>query len=53
MLIKLIRADGLNKILNSTFNFLILGLEFLGLLTDPNFLHFDEIIESESLSILR
>jgi hypothetical protein len=52
MLIKLVRADGLDEILDSTFNLVILALELLRLLTDPFLLHLDELIESEGLGIL-
>ena len=52
MLVKLIGADGLNEIFNCTFDLVVLGLELLGLLSDPLFLHFDELVKSEGLSIL-
>jgi hypothetical protein len=53
MLIKLVRADGLDKILNCTFNLEVLGLELLGLFLDPFLLHLDEVIKSEGSGILR
>jgi len=53
MLIKLVRADGLNKILNSTFDFVILASKLLALNSNPLFLHFDEFVKSVCLSVLR
>jgi hypothetical protein len=53
MLIKLVAADGLDEILNSSFNLKVLGLEFLGLFLDPFLLHLDEVIKSEGSGILR
>jgi hypothetical protein len=53
MLIELVRADGLDKILNSSFNLEVLGLELLRLFLDPLLLHLDEVIKSEGLGILR
>jgi len=53
MLVKLIGANCLDKILDSTFDLVVLRLEFLGLLSDPLFLHLDEFVESEGLGILR
>jgi hypothetical protein len=52
MLIELIRTDSLNEIFNSSFNFVVLRLEFLGLFGDPFRLHLDELIKSEGLGIL-
>jgi hypothetical protein len=52
MLVKLIRANCLDKIFDSSFDLVVLGLEFLGFLSDPLFLHLDELIESEGLGIL-
>ena len=52
MLIKLVRADGLDKILNSSFNFVVLGLKLLRFFSDPFRLHLYELIKSEGLSIL-
>ena len=52
MLIKLIRADGLNEILNGSLNLVVLGLELLGFLSDPLLLHLDEVIKSVGLSVL-
>jgi hypothetical protein len=53
MLIKLIGADGLDEILNGTFNFVVLGLQLLGFNSDPIFLHLNELFKSVGLSILR
>jgi len=53
MLVKLVGADGLDKIFNCTFNFVVLGLELLRFFSDPVLLHGDEVIESEGLGILR
>jgi len=53
MLVKLIGANCLDKILDCTFDLVVLGLEFLGLLFDPLFLHLDECVKGEGLSILR
>ena len=52
MLIKLIRANGLDQILDGTFDLIVLALEFLRLLSDPFLLHLDELIKSEGLGIL-
>jgi hypothetical protein len=52
MLIKLVRADSLDEILNGSLDFVVLGLKLLGFLSDPFRLHFDELIKSESLGIL-
>jgi hypothetical protein len=52
MLIKLVRANGLNQILDSSFDLLVLAPELLGLLLDPLLLHLDELLESEGLRIL-
>jgi len=53
MLIKLIGADCLNEIFDCTLDLVVLRLELLGLFSDPLFLHLDEFVKSESLSILR
>jgi hypothetical protein len=53
MLIQLVRANSLDQVLNCTLDFLILGLKFLRLVTDPILLHFDKIVKGECLSILR
>ena len=45
MLIKLIRANGLDQILNGTFDFVILAPEFLGGRLNPVFLHLDEFVK--------
>jgi hypothetical protein len=52
MLVELVRANSLNEILNSAFDLLILRLELLSLLSNPNLLHLHEVIESEGLGIL-
>lgn len=52
MLVKLIRANCLDKILDSSFDLVVLGLEFLRFLSDPLFLHLDKFIKSEGLGIL-
>jgi hypothetical protein len=52
MLIKLIRADGLDEIFDSALDLVVLALELLRLLTDPFLLHFDELVKSEGLGIL-
>ena len=53
VLVKLVRADGLNKVFNSTFDFVIFASELLAFNCNPLFLHFDKFIKSVSLSILR
>ena len=53
MLVKLVRADGLDKIFYSSFYLIILGLELLRLFSDPLFLHGNEVVKSEGLGILR
>ena len=53
MLIKLVRADCLNQILNCALNLLVFRLQLLGLISNPSLLHLNEIIKSEGLSILR
>ena len=52
VLIKLVRADGLDKILDGTFDLVVLALELLRLFLDPLLLHLDELIKSEGLGIL-
>jgi hypothetical protein len=52
MLIQLVRANGLDQVLNSTFNFVILAAELLGLNSDPFLLHLDEFVKSVGLGIL-
>ena len=53
MLVKLVRANGLNEILDSALDLVVLRLELLGLLSDPFRLHLNELIKGESLGILR
>jgi len=53
MLVKLIGADDLDKVIDCAFNLVVLGLELLRLFSDPLSLHGDEVIEGESLGILR
>ena len=53
MLVKLVRADGLDKILNSSFDLVVLRLELLGLFSDPFGLHLNKLVKSEGLGILR
>lgn len=52
MLIELVRADGLNEILDGAFDFVVLALQLLRFFSDPLFLHLDELIKSEGLSVL-
>lgn len=52
MLIQLVRADGLDEVLNGRLDLLILRLELLGLLADPSLLHLDEVVKGECLGIL-
>jgi hypothetical protein len=52
VLIKLVRANGLNKIFNCSFNFDVLGLELLGLNSDPVLLHLDELLQCVGLGVL-
>lgn len=52
MLIKLVRANGLNQILNSSFNLLVLGDKFLRLNRDPVLLHLNKLLKSVSVGIL-
>lgn len=52
MLIKLVRADSLDKILNSSLDLVVLGLELLRLLSDPFLLHLDEVVKSVGLGVL-
>ena len=42
----------MNKIFNCSFNFDVLGLELLGLNSDPILLHFDELFECVGLGVL-
>ena len=53
MLVKLIRADGLDEIFDSSFNFVVLASKLLRLNGDPFFLHLYKLVKSVSLSILR
>lgn len=53
VLVELVGADSLDEVFHSTFNFVVLRLEFLRLVLDPDLLHLHEVIESEGLSILR
>ena len=50
--VQLVRADGLEEILNSTLNFVVLRAEFLGCVLDPLLLHLDELLERESRALL-
>ena len=45
--VKLVRADGLEEVLNSAFDFVILAPEFLGGRLNPVFLHLDEFVKRE------
>ena len=51
VLIKSVRADSVDKILDSLFDLVVLALEFLRLGVDPLGLHLDEGIESVGLSL--
>ena len=46
MLVKLVRANCLDKVFNSSFNFVVLASEFLALNCDPLLLHLDESVKS-------
>jgi hypothetical protein len=53
VLVKLVRADGLDKVFHGSFDLVILAFELLRLFSDPLFLHSNEVIKGESLGILR
>jgi hypothetical protein len=52
MLIKLIWANSLDEVLNSTFNLVILASKFLAFDGNPLFLHLYEFVKSVSLGFL-
>ena len=52
MLIKLIRTDSLNKILDCSFNLIVLASKFLTFNSNPLLLHFNKFIESVGLGFL-
>ena len=53
MLVKLIRANCLNQILNSALYLLVLRFKLLRLISDPSLLHLYKVVKSEGLCILR
>ena len=52
MLVKLVRADSLDEILDCSLDLVVLRLELLRLLSDPLLLHLNELVKSEGLSVL-
>lgn len=52
VLVKLVGANGLDQILDSAFNLVVLAIKFLGLDGDPLLLHLNELIEGESTGVL-
>ena len=52
MLVELVRANSLNQIFDSAFDFVVLAAELLAFDCDPNFLHLYEFVESVSLGFL-
>jgi hypothetical protein len=52
MLVKLVRANSLNQVLDCAFNFVVLASKFLAFNGNPLFLHFYEFVKSVSLGFL-
>jgi len=52
MLVKLVRANSLNQVLDCAFNLVVLASKFLAFNGNPLFLHFYELIKSVSLGFL-
>lgn len=44
VLVQLVGADGLDQVLDGAFDLVVLGLELLRLLLDPDFLHLDKVV---------
>jgi len=52
VLVQLVGANGLDQVVDGSFDLVVLALELLGLLSDPDLLHFDEVVEGEGLGVL-
>jgi hypothetical protein len=52
VLVQLVGANSLDQVLDGALDLVVLALEFLGLFSDPDLLHFDEVVQGEGLGVL-
>jgi len=52
VLVQLVRANGLDQVIDGSLDLVVLTHELLGLFFDPDLLHFDEVVEGEGLGVL-
>jgi hypothetical protein len=52
VLVQLVRANGLDQVIDGSLDLVVLTHELLGLFFNPDLLHFDEVVEGKGLGVL-